>query len=133
MDEKEYTEKWFGSLFRNLLDEKEIETMRKIASECPELGLSRFCVEQESPVAAAALTAEKVAGMVPKMSEALLALRKQLAEEELTPKGYAKRVGELLALLPEDTKQKIAELESALNEGDITEKGFAKQLTELLG
>lgn len=71
--------------------------------------------------------------MIPPKSELILSLRKQLADEELTPKGYAKKLGELLAPLPEETRQKYAELERSLNEGDITEKGFVKQLAELLG
>ena len=131
LDEKDYLEKWFDRLFRKLQEEKNLETMLKIAAECPELGLSDFCSQPETPKAGAPLTAAQVAGMVPKTAEAILSLRKQLADEELTPKGYAKRVGELLAPLPEETKQKYAELERSLNEGDITEKGFVKQLSEL--
>ena len=135
LDEKEYVDKWFDRLFQKLLDEKNVEAMQKIASECPELGLTAFCGQPETPTPAAPLTVAQVAALIPGMSDkasAVLALRKQLADEELTQKGYTKRLEELLAPFSEETKQKFAELERSLTEGEITEKGFAKQLTELL-
>ena len=135
LDEKAYVEKWFDLLFRKLLDDKDFRTMLRIVSECPELGLSCFCDKKPEVATAATLTAAQVAAMVPQMNDtasAILELRRQLAEEEITPKGYNKKLGELLAVLPDETKQKFAELERSLAEGDITEKGFAKQLSELL-
>ena len=94
--------------------------------------------EPEKKTSGSALTLDMIAGMVPSaaaspLAEQIMELRKQLAEENITPKGYKLGMEKLLAALQEEKKQQIAALEQALNDELITEKGFASKLSEILG
>ena len=140
LDEKEYVEHWFPALFRKLQEKKDLASMETISRECPELGLPVLPSDRpENTVSSPAFTLDMIAGMVPTASAAsplaaqIMELRKQLAEENITPKGYKLGMEKLLASLPEEKKQQIAALEQALNDELITEKGFANKLSGILG
>ena len=62
---------------------------------------------------------------------AILELRRQFADEEITRKGYSKKIAELLEGIDEDARARFDALEKQLDEEEVTPKGYAMQLKML--
>ena len=98
-----------------MLNDDKLETLKEIALTCPELGIAYLF--------------EEPAVSVP--IDDILELRRQLAEEEITRKGYNKKIAGLLEGGSEDVKARFEALEHQLDEEDVTLKGYAKELAKI--
>ena len=115
LSDDRYVPRLIKQLAKFLLDDDDQETLKEIALTCPELGIAYLF--------------EEPAGSIP--VDDILELRRQLAEEEITRKGYNKKITALLEGVTEDVKARFEALEHQLDEEDVTLKGYAKKLVEI--